>query len=107
MDYLHHICVLFLNNILFQGTGMVPLQHSLGSTNDIRHFLCFHVWEEVYYQHDDSDLPSGTCEGHGNFVDMAENLGHAVTYKILTSNTNKKCLLLHCTSNGTIVLYAV
>ena len=68
---------------------MSPLQHSLGLTNGISPLLCFHFWEEVYYRHDDSDFPSETREGHGHFVGIAENVGHAMTYKILTSDTNK------------------
>ena len=60
-----------------------------GSTPDISPLLCFHFWEEVYYHHDDSDFPSETTEGHGHFVGIAENVGHSMTFKILTSDTNK------------------
>ena len=51
--------------------------------------LCFRFWEEVYYRHDDSDFPSDTREGHGHFVGISEHCGHAMTFKILTSDTNK------------------
>ena len=39
--------------------------------------------------HDDSNFPSETIEGHGHFVGIAEHVGNAMTFKILTSDTNK------------------
>ena len=44
---------------------------------------------------DDSDFPSDTIEEHGYFVGIAENVGHAMTFKILTSSTDK----ILCSSN--------
>ena len=38
---------------------------------------------------DDSDFPSGTRELRGHFVGIAENVGHALTFKILTDDTSK------------------
>ena len=39
--------------------------------------------------HDDSKFPSETIEGHGHFVGISENVGNFMTFKILTSDTNK------------------
>ena len=43
----------------------------------------------MYYKHDDSDFPSETTEGHGHFVGISEHVGNTMTFKILTSDTNK------------------
>ena len=39
--------------------------------------------------HDDSKFPSETSERHGYFVGISENVGNFMTFKILTSDTNK------------------
>ena len=39
--------------------------------------------------HDDNKFPSETIEGHGHFVGISENVGNAMIFKILTSDTNK------------------
>ena len=43
----------------------------------------------IYYKLDDSDFPSDSSEGRGHWVGIAENVGHAMTYKILTNDTKK------------------
>ena len=87
------LCLLYviflLNHTFCNAINAVPIQRLRGSTPDISPLLCFHFWEEVYYRHDDSDFPSESTEGHGHFVGIAENVGHSMTFKILTSDTNK------------------
>ena len=39
--------------------------------------------------HDDIAFPSETIEGHGHFVGISEHVGNVMTFKILTSDTNK------------------
>ena len=39
--------------------------------------------------HDDTKFPSKTVEGHGYFVGISEHVGNMMTFKILTSDTNK------------------
>ena len=51
--------------------------------------LLFSFWDPVYYKLDDSDFPSGSTEGRGCWVGIAENVGHAMIYKILTDDTKK------------------
>ena len=51
--------------------------------------LRYHWWQEVYYKIDDSDFPSDTREMKGHFVGIAEHVGHAMSFKILTANTNR------------------
>ena len=38
--------------------------------------------------HDDNKFPSETVEGNGNFVGISGNMGNAMTFNILTSDTN-------------------
>ena len=87
------LCLLYvifvLNHTFCTSINAVPMQRLKGSTPDISPLLSFRFWEEVYYRHDDSDFPSETREGHGHFVGISEHVGHAMTFKILTSDTNK------------------
>ena len=39
--------------------------------------------------HDSSKFPSETVEGHGHFVGISEHVGNVMTFKIITSDTNK------------------
>ena len=39
--------------------------------------------------HDNPKFPSETVEGHGHFVGISEHVGNTMTFKILTSDTNK------------------
>jgi hypothetical protein len=66
-----------------------PLEALTGSTPDISVLLRFHWCERIYYKVDDSDFPSGSLEKLGRFVGIAENVGHVMTYKILTDDTHK------------------
>ena len=81
--------IFLLNHTFCQSINDIPIQQLNGSTSDISPILRFHFWEEVYYHHDDSDFCSDTREGHGHFVGIAEHVGHAMTFKILTSDTHK------------------
>jgi len=61
----------------------------MGSPSDISPLLCFSWLEPVYYRIDDSAFPSDTHEGYGRFVGFAENVGHLMTFKILTDDTQR------------------
>ena len=43
----------------------------------------------MYYKVDDCEFPSESTEKLGYFVGIAENVGHALTFKVLTNDTNK------------------
>jgi hypothetical protein len=60
-----------------------------GSIPNISPIFCYSWYQPVYYKVDDSDFPSKTREERGHFVGIAENVGHAMTFKILTDDTNK------------------
>ena len=66
-----------------------PLEALEGSTPDISPLLHFSFWDPVYYRLDDSDFPSDSTEWRGHWVGTAENVGHAMTYRILTNDTKK------------------
>jgi len=82
--------VTFILNHSYNATiDAVPLQVATGSTCDISPLLRFTFWEKVYFKHDDSDFPSDTKEGSGRFVGIAQHVGHAMTFMILTDDTQK------------------
>jgi hypothetical protein len=60
-----------------------------GSTPDISPLLSFQWWEPVYFKLDDASFPSYSRERHGRFVGISEHVGHAMTYMILTDDTQK------------------
>jgi hypothetical protein len=86
---LMYVCFL-LNNTSSQAlSGAVPIQVLTGSTNDISPLLQFRWYEPVYYLVDDSPFPSDSREKRGYFVGIAEHVGHAMTFKVLTDDTRK------------------
>ena len=91
--------VVFLLNAVYNKTvGCPPLEAATGSPVDISPLLCFSWFEPVYYRYDDSDFPSDTREGRGRFVGFAENVGHVMTFKILTDDTRKVIARSHVRS---------
>ena len=59
-----------------------------GFTPDISPFMRFHFWEEVYYSVDNS-YPSESPEKKGHFVGISTSVGDALTFQILTDDTNR------------------
>jgi hypothetical protein len=66
-----------------------PMEILTGSTQDISALLSFYWWEPVYFKLEDSSFPSGLREQRGHFVGISEHVGHAMTYMILTNDTQK------------------
>jgi hypothetical protein len=60
-------------------TGQVP---------DISPLLKYKFNEPFYYR-DSNQVPGESTEALGYWVGMAPNVGHAMTYKILTADTRK------------------
>ena len=84
-----YVCFL-LNRLACQSLQWrTPLEALEGPMPDISPLLHFSFWDPVYYKLDDSDFPSGTTKGRGCWVGITENVGHAMTYKILTNDTKK------------------
>ena len=51
--------------------------------------LRFYWYQPIYYKIDDSNFPSDSREGRGRFVGISKNVGHAMTFKVLTDDTKK------------------
>ena len=56
---------------------------------DISPLLYFYFWEPVYYKVDEPHFPSESPEKRGRFVGIAEHVGHAMTFKVLTDDTKR------------------
>ena len=86
---LMYVCFILNFTVSSALSGGVPIQRATGSTNDISPLLRFRFWEPVYYKLDDPTFPSESREKLGRFVGIAEHVGHFMTFKILTDDTNK------------------
>jgi hypothetical protein len=51
--------------------------------------LYFSFYEPVYYLVDETTFPSESKELRGRWVGVSENVGHFMTYKILTDDTHR------------------
>ena len=93
---LQYVC-LVLNCIAHRSLGWrTPLQVLTGSKPDISAILCFTFYEPVFYSTTESlsptghpNWPSATKEELGFFVGIADNVGDALTFKVLTKDTHK------------------
>ena len=65
------------------------MQILTGSTPDISAILQFDFYEPVYYKTEESHFPSMSNEKSGHFVGISEHVGHALTFMILTDDTQK------------------
>jgi len=60
-----------------------------GTTPDISPILRFSFYQPVYYAVNEPSFPSDSREARGRFVGIAEHVGHAMTFLILTDDTDK------------------
>jgi hypothetical protein len=67
----------------------LPLRVLTGVTPDISPLLRFSFWQPVYYAMNEPSFPSDSREARGRFVGIAEHVGHAMTFLILTDDTRK------------------
>jgi hypothetical protein len=61
----------------------------LGITVDVSPLLRFHWYQPVFYAVDDVSFPSSSHEAMGYFVGISTNMGHTMTFKVLTEDTHK------------------
>jgi hypothetical protein len=85
---LMYICFV-LNNAFSDVIQSTPLRQAYCTNNDISPLLYFSFYELVYYLVDEATFPSDSKELHGRWVGVSENVGHFMTYKILTDNTHR------------------
>ena len=84
---MQHACFIH-NHVALQRLGWVtPIAALTGSTPDISPLLEFEFYEPVYYKLQEPGFPSESCEGLARFAGIAENVGHAMTFKLITDDT--------------------
>ena len=68
-----------------------PIAFSTGTINNISPILQFSFWEPVYYLTDDSErhFPGTSEEKRGHYVGISENIGHAMTFIIISDDTQE------------------
>ena len=80
------LCTLFVIGLLNHVTnlnGVTPLSLVTGGVTDISAYLSFHWWQEVLYE-----TPTKQ-EALGRWVGVADKTGDALTYLILTNDTQQ------------------
>ena len=70
----------------------IPLTILLGVTIDVSPLMRFHWYQPVLFHVDNAGFPSESKEALGYFVGIAENCGHAMTFKILQHDTQRVIL---------------
>src|SRR5687767_10593842 len=65
----------------------IPMQVLTGVTPDISSILQFNWYEPVYFKTEESHFLSMSNEKSGRFVGVSEHIGHALTFMILTNDT--------------------
>jgi hypothetical protein len=84
-----------LNNNFSAVIQSTPLPQAYGTDNDISPMLYFSFYEPVYYLVDETTFLSKSKELCGRWVGVSENVGHFMTYKILTDDTRR---IIHCSN---------
>ena len=80
-----YVCYL-MNHTAYKSIGWrTPMEWLLGYTPDISVLLQFRFYEPVYYSNHGATFPGDSSECIGRFVGVSENVGHPMTYKILTA----------------------
>ena len=82
-----YVCFVLNHTAVSSLHWRTPMEALTGSTPDVSVLLRFTFWEPVYFRMDDTDFPSDSRELKGHFVGVAEHVGHALTYKVLTDDT--------------------
>ena len=67
----------------------IPIQVLTGVTPDISSILQFDWYEPIYYKTEESHFPYMSNEKAGRFVGVSKHVGHALTFMILTEDTEK------------------
>jgi len=88
------LCLMYVAYVLNNSASpslkdQTPLFVGTGQINDISPMLEFVFGEPVYYRMDDAAFPSDSRELLGNFVGIAEHIGHKMTFKVLSHDTQK------------------
>jgi hypothetical protein len=83
-----YVCFV-LNNAFSEVIQSTPLRQAYGTDNNISPMLYFSFYKPAYYLVDETTFPSESKELRGRWVGVSENVGHFMTYKILTDDTHR------------------
>jgi len=79
-------CCAVLNSVAHEKPHWhTPLEALTGHTPDISALLQFSFWQPVYFAQD-TKFPSDSPERLGHWVGIADNVGDALTYNIITDD---------------------
>ena len=84
-----YVCFILNHTACKAINWQIPMRVLTGTTPDISPILRFSFYQPVYYAANEPSFPSDSREARGRFVGIAEHVGHAMTFKILTDDTNK------------------
>ena len=84
LQALYYICMIQIHTAFPSLNYRTPTEWLLGYTPDITVLLQFQFWEPVYYAKYNAKFPADTTEVLGWFIGIAENVGSAMTFKILS-----------------------
>jgi hypothetical protein len=82
-----YVCFV-LNNAFSEVVQSTLLHQAYGTDNNISPMLYFSFYKLVYYLVDETTFPSESKELCGRWVGVSKNVGHFMTYKILTDDTH-------------------
>ena len=85
---MRYACFVYNHTAVSSLDWKTPMSILTGITPDISVLLRFAFYEKVYYKTEEPSFPSDSPESLGYFVGISENVGHAMTYKILNPETN-------------------
>ena len=80
------LCLFFiigLCNVLVNSKGQIPLSVMTNQVTDVSAYLQFHWWQEVFFEQPDKS------ECLGRWVGVAQDKGDALTYFVLTHDTQQ------------------
>ena len=84
-----YVCFILNHTACKAINWQIPMRVLTGTTPDISPILRFSFYQPVYYAKNEPSFPSDSREARGRFVGIAEHVGHAMTFQILTDDTNK------------------
>ena len=90
--------IFVLNHLANPALGWhTPIEALTGTTADISPILAFPFYASVLYKTVDATFPSDSMEREEWFVGFAENVGDAMTYKVVDKETKKLvyCSMVH------------
>ena len=86
---LQYVCTVLNCTVARSLNWRVPLTVLTGTLVDVSPLLRFHWYQPVFYTLEHATFPSEPKEALGYFVGLSPNCGHAMTFKVLTDDTQR------------------